>query len=671
MRHLGKWLLRKFLTPAGSRDEERQRSFSLLLLISIGVAVVVVIWNSFAGMIGISLLHLVSSSLALLAMIVFLVLNRKGFRRGLASAYVLVLVCGITLSFPLEMLERVFVIYVLASFVAAFLVAPPVAFHVAGLSMVAYTLAYLAEVGAGIPYNYFSVVVLWVGAFFAWLVSWRLELAVRGAVETQMNYLTLVEHNPGVVYMVDGGHLGRWLYVSARITGLLGFSPAEWLSRPSAWLSALHVEDRQRVLEEETRCRDANLPFEAEYRLVGKKGQVVWVSDYTVIVPGFLGRSQGVLLDVTQRKRAEQIREATYRISQAAYTAERLEDLYASIHQILSELIPARNFYIALYDAETDLLHFPYFVDQHDPPPSAIHPEKTLTGYVLRSGRPLFASPQIYEEMARQGVVLSRGRPSLDWLGVPLWVNNRPIGVMVVQSYIEGERFDQDALNILTFISAQVAMAIERRRAEQRLMDMLGEKEVLLREVYHRVKNNLQVILGLLSLQLETVENPLARQVLNDTKSRIGSMALVHQQLYQAQNLSQIDLGQYLQELAQQVHHAATSGRNVCVSFDVQPIFVAVDKAIPCGLIVNELLSNAFKYAFPQREGLVRLMLRSEAGGCMLTVLDDGVGLPESVNTRDPQTLGLQIVNILVKQLRGRLSLLPGPGAGFEIWFPD
>jgi len=669
-RALVAWLL----PPSATRDEERQRAFSLLLAISIVFSASVVVFNLGAKLLlgKDGLLYLVSSLISSLIMLVLFLFNRVSFRPGVAAVYALVLVLGVTLSFRLSVLERVFVVYVLAVFVGAFLVAPPVAFHMAGLSSLAYSLAYLAADRPEMPYNYLSVLMLWVGAFFAWLIAWRLEVAVRGAAETQMNYLTLVEHNPGIDYMVEGGHLGRWLYVSARITGLLGFSPADWLSRPSAWLSALHPEDRQAVLEEETRCRDANLPFEAEYRLVGKDGQVVWVTDYTMIVPGFAGRSQGVMLDVTQRKRAEQIRSATYRISQAAYTAERLEDLYASIHKILGELIPAKNFYIALYDKENDLLHFPYFVDEHDEPPAPIHPAKTLTGYVLKSGRPLFASPPIYEEMARQGVVLSQGKPSLDWLGVPLWVNNRPIGVMVVQSYVEGQRFDQDALNILTFISAQVAMAIERRRAEQRLMDALKEKEVLLREVYHRVKNNLQVILGLLSLQEEATQDASVKNVLDDTKARISSMALVHQQLYQAQDLSRIDLGQYLQELALQVHHAAMQGTAVRLVREIEPAFVSVDRAIPCGLIVNELISNALKYAFPDgRTGTVWVRLHRQESAWRLCVQDDGVGLPQEVDIRNPQTLGLQIVDILVKQLRGRLTLLPGPGAGFEICFPD
>jgi PAS domain S-box-containing protein len=175
----------------------------------------------------------------------------------------------------------------------------------------------------------------------------------------------------------------------------------------------------------------------------------------------------------TERREAEALQAAIYRISEAANSAPTLEELFRSIHQIVGELMPARNFYIALYDEAEDLLSFPYFVDEIDPPPD--RPMKLgemgrgLTGYVLRTGRPLLASPEVFEELVRQGEVELIGAPSIDWLGAPLKTEQRTIGVVVVQTYAEGVRFRERERNILQFVSNQIAMALEQRRAAEAL----------------------------------------------------------------------------------------------------------------------------------------------------------------------------------------------------------
>jgi PAS domain S-box-containing protein len=174
-------------------------------------------------------------------------------------------------------------------------------------------------------------------------------------------------------------------------------------------------------------------------------------------------------IDITARKRAEKAREITHQISQAAVSTESLEELYHSIHELLGELMPVENFYIALYEPSNDLLSFPYFVDQYDQPPPPQKPGRGLTEYVLRSGQPLLASPDIFAQLAKQGKVDARGTDSVDWLGVPLKVKEQVIGVMVTQSYTEGIRFSQEDADLLTFVSTQVAMAIERKRAEEQV----------------------------------------------------------------------------------------------------------------------------------------------------------------------------------------------------------
>src|ERR671923_117356 len=173
--------------------------------------------------------------------------------------------------------------------------------------------------------------------------------------------------------------------------------------------------------------------------------------------------------DVTEAKRAERIQLATYRISEAAHSAGSLQELFRAIHAIVGELMPAKNFYIALYDAGTDLLTFPYHVDEYDTDFASKRPGKGLTEYVLRTGEPLLVTPEVQAELERRGQVELIGAPSIDWVGVPLKIGDRPIGVLVAQTYAPGVRYGETERHILQFVSTQVAMAIVRKRTEEQL----------------------------------------------------------------------------------------------------------------------------------------------------------------------------------------------------------
>ncbi len=173
--------------------------------------------------------------------------------------------------------------------------------------------------------------------------------------------------------------------------------------------------------------------------------------------------------DATERRRREAMQGATQHIAEAALSAPTLEELYAAIHRTVAELMPARNFYIALHDPETDLISFPYFVDEYDPPPEPKRPGRGLTDYVLRTGQALLGTPEAFEELVRRGEVEPMGAPSVDWLGAPLVADGRTIGVLVVQTYAPGVRFGEAELGVLKFVSTQVAMAVARKRAAEAL----------------------------------------------------------------------------------------------------------------------------------------------------------------------------------------------------------
>jgi len=183
-----------------------------------------------------------------------------------------------------------------------------------------------------------------------------------------------------------------------------------------------------------------------------------------------LKRSMQVLeLEIVKHKQVQKIQDAIYRISQAAISTDNMDELYFSIHAILGELMSVENFYIALYDPATDLISFPYYIDQYDEKPSTFEPGQGLTGYVLRTGKPLLATPDIFEELILQGELELVGTRPVDWLGVPLKVEDEIIGIMGVQSYTESVRFTQENVDLFEFVSSQVAQTIHRKRKNDSL----------------------------------------------------------------------------------------------------------------------------------------------------------------------------------------------------------
>lgn len=213
----------------------------------------------------------------------------------------------------------------------------------------------------------------------------------------------------------------------------------------------------------------------------------------------------------------------------------------------------------------------------------------------------------------------------------------------------------------------------ERRRADEVIRTSLREKEALLREIHHRVKNNLQVTSSLLRLQASAIGDESARGMFAETENRIRSMALVHEKLYQSSTLSRIDFGDYIRSLGDLLIHSSGITRDVTLDVSGEGISLDIEKAVPCGLIVNELLSNALKHAFPDgRHGQIHVHLdETEDGAIQVSVRDDGVGLPAAFDATCTDTLGLQLVHALVQQLDGAITIERGhPGARFSFIFP-
>jgi PAS domain S-box-containing protein len=213
----------------------------------------------------------------------------------------------------------------------------------------------------------------------------------------------------------------------------------------------------------------------------------------------------------------------------------------------------------------------------------------------------------------------------------------------------------------------------ERKKAEERINASLREKEVLLKEIHHRVKNNLQVISSLLYLQSKSIEDKRALEMFQDSQNRVRSMALVHERLYQSQDLARVDFAEYVRSLANYLFRSYGVNTNLIkLKIHVDDVSLGVDAAIPFGLVVNELVSNSLKHAFPDdRAGEIRITLRLDGGQSLLMVSDNGVGFPENLDFRDTRSLGLQLVNTLVDQLEGTIELDRSEGAAFKITFAE
>jgi PAS domain S-box-containing protein len=212
----------------------------------------------------------------------------------------------------------------------------------------------------------------------------------------------------------------------------------------------------------------------------------------------------------------------------------------------------------------------------------------------------------------------------------------------------------------------------DRKREQEKIHASLLEKETMLKEIHHRVKNNLQVISSLLNMQATHVQDEKAREALRESMSRMRTMASIHTQLYQSPDLARIDYGLFIRDLIGNIRQSyGRAASPVEIKVDAEEIRLGIDASIPCGLILNELVANALKHAFPEgKEGEINIRMRSADNRVALTVCDNGIGFPESIDLTNVKSLGLELVNILVRQMNGKIDMQAGGGTTWTVTFP-
>jgi len=452
----------------------------------------------------------------------------------------------------------------------------------------------------------------------------RAEEALR---ESEEKYRSLFEESKDAVYIST--REGTFIVANQSALELFGYSREEMTSMNALQLY-VHPSDAgkfQKEIEEKGFVRDY------EVKLVKKDGtemdclfnvSVRRASDGSIYV------YQGIIRDITARKLAEEALKRSEERYRALFENNPIETITADLEGRVTGFNSAKRKAAKKRPGGRlpnigDRMYTEDYAGKH-----TIDMRAELTD-CLKSGE-------------------SKEFPELEYNGVVWHTNIAP--------------FPEGAIITSMDITA-------RKQAQDKLTASLKEKEVLLKEIHHRVKNNMQVISSMLSLQSQHITDKASRAMFQESQDRIRSMALIHEKLYQSDDMAQIDIASYIQDLTASLFSTYTVSNAIKVTIAITDIFLTITTAIPCGLIINELVTNALKHAFPhQREGTITVsMTPSTNNHLILTVSDTGIGFPKGIDFRNTTTLGMQLVTSLVEQLEGTITLDRRKGTTFTITF--
>ncbi|MBT8381367.1 MAG: GAF domain-containing sensor histidine kinase, partial [Ignavibacteria bacterium] len=365
--------------------------------------------------------------------------------------------------------------------------------------------------------------------------------------------------------------------------------------------------------------------------LVNENGNVIGVSSFVE--------------DITENVKAQKIQSALYQISELVQTIDDINQLYEKIHQIVSKLMKADNFYIALYDEENEIISFPYFVDEFDSPPEPCKLGKGLTEYVIKTGQNMLVDADLDLKLRKQGVTDLIGPPSEIWLGVSLKVKNKPIGVIVVQDYNDGSTYGEEEKQLLTYVSEQIASAINKKKDEaalkkysEELKELNANKDKFFSILAHDLRSPFHGLQGLASI-LKTEFEKLSKEEINAYINEIDSATsnlfnLIENLLDWSRiqtgkfdfSLKQFSIDQLINDIKIALKHSAGLKAIVIKSeFTDENLMVEADEAMIRSLMHN-LLSNAIK--FTPKNGKIEIYYDIANGEFIeIFIRDSGVGI--------------------------------------------
>ena len=468
------------------------------------------------------------------------------------------------------------------------------------------------------------------------------QAAERALRESEEKYRALITNIPNVVWTADAG--GQMAFLSPNCERMYGYTPEE-LCQPGSWFDRVHPGDRERAREAYRTFFAGRGEYNVEYRFQTKDRRLIWVHDRAVSSYEKDGKlyADGCVTDVTERKSRAALIE---RLQQ------RTELILSSAGEGILGLDPNGNFTFAnpaaarmLGFAPQELVGRPLhgLIRHARADGTECSPSNCGVLRSIRKGVEYRATDEAFRP--RQGASFP-----VEFISTPKIENGRLTGAVVVFRDVT-----------------------EARTAQERIAASLKEKEALLREIHHRVKNNLQVVCSMLKLNSRNLRDAEARHIFEDTQNRVKAMALVHETLYRSGNLAGIDFSEYVPRLADQLLRAyGLSTRQVKTTTELESAVLPVDVAIPCALILTELISNAAKHAFAvERSGQLRIAFRRRAGpGWLLEVENSaGVQAPECAPAQG-SSFGLELVRLLTEQLDGTTRIDRGASFRVSLEFP-
>jgi PAS domain S-box-containing protein len=491
--------------------------------------------------------------------------------------------------------------------------------------------------------------------------------------ESEEKYRTIIDNIQEGYYEVDLA--GNFTFFNDSLCRMLDYSKDELMGMNNR----LYMDEKsaKKVFQIFNKVYEKRIPYKSvDFQIKRKDGirkfgeiSVSLMKDSRNQPIGF----RGIVHDITERKQEETIRNILFTISKATAKTSSLDDLLATIHKQVGTLMYAKNFFVCLtHDTEKNLCTFPYYKDinpeeeaDNSDPDKIFEITEGLTHHVLKTKKYLLANK---EELKKIGVI---GTVPESWLGVPLKTERGDVsGVIAVQSYEKKAYSEKDA-QVLSIIASNITGALKYKKAEEQIRASLTEKEVLLKEIHHRVKNNMQIISSLIKLQSRHIKDETALEFFKSTQNRIRSMAIIHEKLYKSKDFAGVDFAGYIQILAKHLFNVyGVDPKAIKININIKDVLLNINTAIPCGLIINELLSNSLKYAFPDgKKGEISIAIHPiDKNEMELIVNDNGVGLPEEIDIKHTESLGLHLVTILVEdQLQGDIKLDRTGGTRFYI----
>lgn len=298
------------------------------------------------------------------------------------------------------------------------------------------------------------------------------KLAEEALRQSEEKFRILANAAPGVIYLCKNNYNFDMIYVNDGIKKLTGYTQEQFLSGEASFRTLCHPDDSDSLTLQDAHTLHEQAGYHLIYRIKHGNGEWRWIEDWG---DGVFDEQRdiqflaGFMADVTERKQAEMLQSALYRIANVANSEISLDDLYLSIHQIVGGLMEAKNFYIALYDEKNGRISFPYFVDESETNPGSYPVKNGLTEYVIRIGKSMLVTQPELKQLIQQNVVESVGPMPCVWLGTPLQSKGATFGVIVVQSYYNSSHLTRRELEFLEFVSHQIASAINRKQAEENL----------------------------------------------------------------------------------------------------------------------------------------------------------------------------------------------------------